>query len=162
MIKRIINTGRKKLNLSMPYKQNGHFKPKGLWYGIDNEWLDWCSSEMKHWIKKYNIEIEVNENKLLIIETKKQLKDFEKRFGTNTLPQTMKGLEFIEINWKRVTECYSGIELRNYHAIKYSRDFAFEWSCWFYAWDVSSGCIWDLSIINSYCLIKTKKDGVLH
>jgi len=35
---------------------------------------------------------------------------------------------------------------------------AFEWSPWFYAWDVSSGCIWDLSIIKIYTLIKTKKD----
>lgn len=163
-MKRVINTSRKKLDLALTYKQDEkyEFKPKGLWYSIDGEWLEWCEGNMPHWVKPRNIEIELDESKIIIIETAKQLRDFEERFGYDMI-SPIKGItacRLMQVRWSKVAECYSGIEIRNYHKIKWSGDL--NWSTWFYGWDISGGCIWDLSIINSYCLIKTKKDGVLH
>jgi len=43
-MKRIINTDSAELDLTKIYEQDGptSFKPHGLWYSINGEWIDWC------------------------------------------------------------------------------------------------------------------------
>ena len=46
---RIHNSIEKNLIFKDRVQDDKRLKPKGLWYGIDNEWLDWCN-EMPGWI----------------------------------------------------------------------------------------------------------------
>jgi len=147
-MKRVINTDSAELDLTKVYKQGGPraFKPNGLWYSIDGEWEDWCRDNMNHWIKKYNIELTIDESKILILKTIHQVDRFREEFeSVSDYSDLIK-----EVDWEKVKQWYPGIEIQNYHKIK-------EWGfnpmfdcMWFYGWDVSSGCIWDLSIVKKY------------
>jgi hypothetical protein len=145
-MKRIINTNHKKIDFKTKYysHQPGNFKPSGLWYGINNEWVEWCKYNMKDWVKKGIIELtHIDLNKIIIIENIKQLETFSNEFGH---------IEFDikKIDWKKVSNKYSGIEIRNYNKIRSIRKFDIYDNIWFLGWDVSSGCIWDLSIIKEF------------
>ena len=151
---RIVNTDSTHLDLTMKYQKegkNGIGKPHGLWYSIDREWLDWCKGNMDQWIKPYNIKLKIDESKMLIIETLDQLEAFCKKYE-----QKVTYSEHItEVNWEKVKKDYSGIEIRNYHKLKWNGDvWVWNYTIWFCGWDVSSGCIWDLSIITGYMIIK--------
>ena len=161
-MKRSTNTNTKTLDLLKVYKQNSNitFKPMGIWYGIDDEWLRWMKGNMNHWVRPYNIEIDVEESKMLIISTIPQLDAFIKKYHK-------RGSEFEfmgEINWKRVAKDYSGIEIQNYYELKWG-DYPYRMGAmWFHGWDVSSGCIWDLSIIKNQKLEQKnhKKNGKVY
>ena len=56
---RIVNTNAVEIDFNMLYTDTKHFKPSGLWYSIDNEWVEWCKDNMDHWIKPFNIEIDI-------------------------------------------------------------------------------------------------------
>lgn len=154
---RLTNTESKELNLTKKYRQ-GWYKPRGLWYGIDREWIAWCKAEMPHWIKKYTFKLEIDESRILVINSPQQLEDFIGKYSH-------KKIEKIpywgpQINWQAVTKSYAGIELQNYDRLKpYLMYNEKMFHTWFYGWDVSSGCIWDLSIIKSYSPEKKKRHG---
>ena len=145
-MKRIVNTDRIELNLAKTYPQErAVLKPRGLWYGIDNEWIEWCKNNMVHRVKKKIIELEdINLSKILIIENFKQLKVFSEEFSYKVDPYVN------YINWEKISKKYSGIEIQNYYKIKEKESFPDLDNIWFWGWDVSSGCIWDLSIIKSF------------
>lgn len=144
---RSLNSANPILDLSRTYTQNGYFKfkPIGLWYEIDGSWVDWCKYNQKDWLRKYVIEIEFDLEKVLILKAKKDLNKFIKTYEE----REFKG--YNQINWRRVAEDYSGIEIQNYNELKWNHsDLYFE--VWFLSWDISSGCIWDLSIIKKWSL----------
>lgn len=151
-MKRIINTHSKEIDLTRTYAQGHDIKPKGLWYGIDNEWLDWCEGNMEEWIKNEIIELDVDLSKMLILETPDQLKAFSDKYSYEIIPHST--IKYID--WAKIAQDYSGIEIRNYYDLKYYDQFM-RWEVWFMAWDVSSGCIWDLSIIKSFSHSELKK-----
>jgi hypothetical protein len=118
------------------------FKPKGLWYAINDEWLEWCFSEMPHWIKGCVFELDMDLSKILIIKTGKELDVFITAYETDPY-------NFCSgINWSQVKKDYKGIEIVNYHKLKWSLTNPM-FQTWFYGWDVSGGCIWDLSVLKS-------------
>lgn len=137
-------TKRKSLSLKIKYKQfNQSFKPTGLWYSIDDGWAEWCYSSMPKWIKKYSHYLEMDLSKVLILESPTDLQVFEDVYS------------FIDQSgyrcpdWKKVSENYSGIEIRNFHQLRLTRDANYLSRLWFYGWDISGGCIWDLSCVKS-------------
>ena len=141
-MKRIHNSGIENLVL-VNSKQGGNFvyKPNGLWYGIDEAWLNWCKSNEPEWIHKNNYELEVDLSKILIISSGEQLKEFRKRFYKLFRKYDTIGC----VDWKSVASSYSGIEINPYL-----------WECrlsldtvWYYGWDCASGCIWDVGVILS-------------
>ena len=144
-MKRVINTDSAELDLTKVYEQGGPraFKPNGLWYSIDGEWEDWCRDNMDHWIKKHNIELVIDESRMLILKTLPQVDRFRESFeSVSDYSHLIK-----EVDWEKVRQVYAGIEIQNYHKLKgWGFNPMFD-SMWFYGWDVSSGCIWDLSII---------------
>jgi hypothetical protein len=144
-MRRIHNTASNVIDLSRRYGKSRHFKPNGFWYSIESEWKDWCESEMSQWIKPNWFSVDLDMEKILVIQTPFELSSFQKKY------RVFNSSISIDINWKRVKENYSGIEILNYHELKrFSHvsggvcDFI-----WLYGWDINSGCIWDLSCVRS-------------
>ena len=156
-MKRYHLTSRKQLNLSLDYQQKpGNLKPNGIWYSLGDEWLQWVKSEMPSWREKYNIEIIMSEKNLLIIDSIQRLEAFQAQYSMGREERTT--LNFMMIDWESVAKKYSGIEIRDYHAIQWEyskREKSIHDGLWLSAWDVSSGCIWDLDKISGYTVNET-------
>ena len=159
MPNKLHTTQEESIYLSRKYKQGQSLKPNGLWYSIGTEWISWCFSEMRHWIEKYSHEIEIDYKNILIIETPKDIEDFEKTYGFEIDTTLRSGFSYFQIDWDKVTKDYSGIEIRNYNEIRCGEILgkrSLSRGLWISAWDVSSGCIWDLSCITSVKRHETK------
>jgi hypothetical protein len=149
MIHRIHSTDRKAIRIpySTSYKQGLDYKPKGLWYGIDWEWHKWCNSEGFDGVGKNNFSLELDMEKILVIDSPDSLRNFTVRFGA--FPQWMmqngsfRGSKDKFIDWEKVAKRYSGIEITPY-LYKCRFEFMF-----YYGWDVASGCVWNLNAIKS-------------
>lgn len=168
-MKRIVNTNSTELNLKREYILSDitweGIKPTGLWYSLGNEWIDWCEGNMCGWVKPKIIEIEIDLSKMLIIETIDDVENCIKKYSK----ELYSGSHLFNIDWEEMSCHYTGIEIRNYHSLKWGRmnffsrkkfthkiDFKID-DLWLSAWDVSSGCIWDLSIIKSHKLYSLKQ-----
>jgi len=118
-------------------KQKSDDKPVGFWYGFGNSWLEWCQSEMPHWIGGLLYEIIIPSNKnILVMKTPKELKQFtEKYYDRDAMSN--EGAKKWYIDWNRVALEYEGIEINPY---VYQMRFKLGW---YYSWDVGSGCIWN-------------------
>ena len=115
-------------------------KPKGLWYGIDNAWIDWCKSEEYLDTEIYHkYEVLVNENNILRIGNQLELEEFEKKYGFY-IPKFLEDFPHKDIvrqiNWEKVQKDYGGIEINPYRRLLVC-------SVWYSAWDCSSGCVWE-------------------
>ena len=153
MIKRIHNTNEETLSKSTNYHQNERHnsKPYGFWYGINDEWLEWCEGERPHWIKKYLFELDINMSNIIVVSTPYELNKFCEEYEG---PISKFG--FTNINWERVANDYSRIEFTNYHFLKYKSSCDIS-KLWLYGWDISGGCIWDLNVIKGFKKITTPK-----
>ena len=153
-IMRSTNISIKKLNLNQKYSKTDTFslKPRGLWYSIDKEWIDWCKGNIPNWIKKYNIELEIKEDEILIIKSLEDLENLQSKYKL----EVSESLAFINyIDWNQVSKDYKGIEFQNYWKIKNEIMWCEDCINIFYSsLDCSSGCIWDLSCITKQTLIK--------
>lgn len=121
------------------------YKPKGLWLSVDSDygWKEWCyDSEFRVKALKYccvvNLRADCN---LLILRTSQQILDLARRF---TRPGN-RNWDYPFMHWPSVVDKYQGIVIPTY-----------DWGCrldpvsrWYYTWDCASGCIWDLSAIES-------------
>jgi len=124
--------------ISTPY-----YKPKGLWFSVEDGygWREWCKQE-EFFLENLTIqhELELNEYaNILYLTSKEDLVDF-----SNTYKKNMIDIEFVSsysIDWQSVAMKYQGIVIA-----PYQWDCRLESKCmWYYAWDCSSGCIWDAS-----------------
>lgn len=149
MTRKFHMTSSKKLSFVRSYKQGDSLKPKGLWYSLDVEWLEWCLCEMRHWVEEYSHEIEIDYSNILLIESQQGVIDFESKYGKNVGTTLVSGFSYFQIDWDKLSQDYSGIEIRNYHKLKRNIS-AGELSrrIWLSGWDVSSGCIWNLSCVS--------------
>lgn len=153
MITRTVNTNNSSIDLSKKYKDIDiikYYKPYGLWYQINNSWIDWCQGNWPNRVGKNNFKISLDLKNILILDTAKKLKDFNDKYKTIVFTMPEYNLEFNVIDWNSVKKDYKGIEIRNYHKIK-NKGFAFFSISfvWFLGWDVDSGCIWDLTAIKN-------------
>ena len=119
---------------SVPFEEfdsASKLKPVGLWYGFNHSWMEWCESEMPHWIYDNKYEIQITSNKMLVLKNDQEIIDFNTKYSSN--------INFID--WSRVFQDYGGIEIPFY---------SYNLRCellWYYGWDCASGCIWDSGII---------------
>ena len=127
------------------FGQNNDMKPNGFWYGIDGEWRDWCEVNMPEFLGEYDYTVEVDLDKIYVIRNSIQLVAFCELYGYDN--EDISGMRMID--WRKLSEKYSGIEIRNYHEIKIDLGFSFyaDIGLWVSAWDVSSGCIWDIQAV---------------
>lgn len=114
-------------------------KPKGLWYGINDSWINWCKSEMPGWLCPYIYEIVLNKRYIKVITTVEQLEEFETEYCE--FPKPIIGLTPLSnphnIDYKRLSAAYAGIEIAPY---LYQKRLS---SMHYYGWDCASGCIWN-------------------
>ena len=144
---RIIMAKKDILPLKFPIKQRNRCpKPKGLWYAIGNEWIDWVRSEMPHWEGDYIYKLDLNSTKILFLETYDDIEKFTRKYKIDI---DYSGVDVFDINWKEVSENYSGIEISPYQSSVRHK------MLWYNGWDVASGCIWKKDGIES--IVKIKK-----
>lgn len=108
-------------------------KPNGLWYSIDESWMEWVKTEMPDWMPKYKYAYEVllDESKILILGYNDIL-PFTREYSHNSPTRGC-------IDWTRVARNYDGIEIPEYH---WEFRLAPE-TFWYYGWDCASGCVWN-------------------
>lgn len=137
---RIHNTTIPNLIIRSTDIQDNKFKPKGLWYGIETKYLNWCKLNAPNWIKPFNYSLTLDFKQILSITSENGILEFNDEYSNkeNSYCPT--------INWKKVSEEYSGIEITtSLTAMKFYRGIT-----WYCGWDVSSGCIWDKRAILKY------------
>lgn len=149
-MKRIHHTDNDIIKVKQYFNQPKEFKPIGLWYDIDNSWTEWCKRNMPDWTYKNHFELEIDESKILIIDTKEKLLYFDKQYSINI----SKRGSICVIDWESVSKKYSGIEISPY---RYDCRFSL---FWYYGFDIASGCIWNFDCINSINKINNITDGL--
>lgn len=149
-MKRIHHTDMQHIIRSKTYDQKVDYKPSGLWYGIDWAWEEWCIGNMPDWQHQNHFELDVDMEKILVLDSVEKVDKFQSEFGefsswAKKLKTEIHGfdLDVISINWSNVSEKYSGIEINPYQ-------YSLRRKLWLSGWDISSGCIWNLSAVKSY------------
>jgi hypothetical protein len=143
---RSTNSENDSLDLNKTYQQSDDWgKPNGLWYQINSNWNNLCNKNNKDTefyklkkqdvfrVKPYNIVLDINFSNIIIIDSSDKVDEFSRKFEGNTI---------YSIKWNNVAKEYKGIEIPNLKNIKHYK--------WMDGWDISSGCIWDLSVIKNY------------
>lgn len=135
------------------YEQNAlreYGKPRGFWVSVagEDDWPQWCRSEEFHVAGlKYRSVVKLKPDAaVLMIGTGVELDAFHKIFSVENRDwQALSGnFNYRPLNWQLVTEIYQGIIITPYL-----------WShrlsgpSWYYGFDCASGCIWDVSAIES-------------
>lgn len=154
-------------------KDKPEFKPQGLWYAFGDDWGRF-SDDFRDNDYKYKIILkEGSESKILKITSLTELNSFIKKYVVKT-GFNVRGARS-SVKWKEVAKDYSGFEFLNYEEDsirnfywdeelvekekskltskfdmflmdKYSKEGYYDWCHYF---DIISGCIWDVSIIES-------------
>jgi hypothetical protein len=125
-------------------------KPLGtLWFACGDVWEEYVASEMpdeKNY--KYKYEADLDESKLLILKTVKQIKDFTEKYWLDV--EGYPRLKSASIDWNRVRDetGKSGIYIPNAGLKKARKDYL-----WYYSFDICSVAIWDKDAILELRLI---------
>lgn len=123
-------------------KQTVEMKPYGFWYACGDEWIHWVRREMPDWEGKYLYDVILKPSaNILFITTENQKNDFDFDYGVNVGRYNAR-----MVNWARVASKYDGIEI----CPSQSRS-----PTWYTAWDVASGCIWNIHAIQELRLIES-------
>lgn len=105
-------------------------KPRGLWYGVGEAWLEWCRSEMPSWVHGHTYEIALRPRaKVLKLRTVKAVREFHDEYAPKS--------RWSWPDWARLAKRYDGIEIA-----PYQWRLRLGWQTWYYGWDCASGCIW--------------------
>ena len=138
----------KKLNLNFfdtKYKNKIiDIKPQGkgfFWFACGTEWLDLCLERENFYklVNKKIYQLDIDESKILIIDSIKKVKEFTEKYGSNKI------IGFID--WKKVMKEYSGFKCCPYKLDKIIWEN--EKYIWFRTLDCASGCIWNPNIISN-------------
>jgi len=119
------------------YREHDGFKPVGFWYSGNDEWLEWCRSEMPHWEGQHRYLVDVSKANVLMLDTAHKVKQFHRAYSDEKGPKSM---SLTLIDWVKVEQDYDGVEIIPYQpSLRLDRDVF-----WYYGWDVASGCVWNL------------------
>lgn len=140
------------------YPEGLSHKPNGIWYSFGMEWINDVGNFAPSLASTYKFvhEIKVTD-KILILNTIEEAIEFTEKYGSVYNPSSI--MNYYYIDWKKVAEDYSGIEVMNPYF--WSREWTstivkdgvekkyntHELLFWLRSWDSASGCIW-------------KKDGI--
>lgn len=138
--------------------EEGSMKPSGLWVSVeeyedDYSWFDWCKGEqfrLEELKYKYSVKLD-SDTKILHLKSKEDILKFSLDYAANdpfdfarkSSYQRTKTYVYM-ISWNKVKAEYDGIMIAPY-----------QWKCrlagecsWYYPWDCSSACIWNLDKIS--------------
>lgn len=126
------------------YEQDPHhFKPNGLWFSVEDGrgWADWCKAEDFNEPGLTNrTEIILNPHaNILYLKTPEDIDWFTIKYGRPTFRLASDA----SINWGKVRLDYQGIIIAPYQWARRLHPSTF----WYYSWDCSSGCVWDLRAV---------------
>jgi hypothetical protein len=120
------------------YTQIPSNKPRGLWYGFGDNWIDWVETIMPEWMGEYIYRVYIDGSNVLQIKDYSEIKEFYKEYISRD--QLCPGGTYF-VDWNRIATKYDGIEINPYIGearLKYD---------WYHTWDVASGCIWNLDMV---------------
>ena len=146
------------LDLSRDYDINdNHVKPKGFWYGIRFDWSKFVKEELGIKTRSYLYEVKLKPRSLATFDDPP---DFDKILQIKTEDDLRKFYErYVKIvdrkgsySWSRLKRDFGGVEIPNINMKGISK-----MDPVFGVWDVSSGVVWNLSIIVSCRLVRLKK-----
>ena len=136
-------------------------KPRGLWYGFDGSWSNWCAGNTFK-CGKHFYEVGLDTSRILRIENLNQFEEFEKEYTCDSIfdrifkemgikvpsisPLMVRAFGPSAIDWPRLKKEYAGLEINPWMHSKHLE------SVWYYGWDCASGVIWDISAINQFQL----------
>jgi hypothetical protein len=136
-------------------KDSWKAKPTGFWFSVEiserlpnnYNWKEWCESEkfcLESLVFSYEITLKESAN-VLHLKTEQEILEFTKQFRLKTRYWDAEW-DTDQLEWDEVKKKYQGIIISPY-----------QWSCrlaletsWYYTWDCSSGCIWDLNCIEKF------------
>lgn len=144
-------------------------KPHGVWFSVedfgedDQNWKSWCQGEgFRLEALKYKYAISLSKGaRILHMSTTEELEAFSLKYQGNepTAFKQIKGNPYQKpyiyiIDWERVMLEHDGIIIAPYN-----------WHCrlmnsttsWYYGWDCSSGCVWNMKVIKS-CILESITD----
>lgn len=131
------------------YPQDAFFKPHGLWYSFNDEWLQRCMQGMRDRIRKYKYTLDIDLSNILIISTIEELTEFNNKYSDEKLMYLF--------DWNKIAQLYDGIEFRNYNQLCHINKDVFLKTMWIRSLDVSSGCIWNLKCLKSFEKIEVEE-----
>ena len=125
------------------------FSPEDDTQKYDGSWRDYLEQEChgdERLTYKYHVELASCAN-LLIISDISGMYAFGKKYEYTGEPEYFGRLA---IRWQDVAMDYQGILIAPYQwSLRLDSDFR-----WYYMWDCASGCIWDISAIQSLTLLQ--------
>lgn len=139
------------LDRTREYRQTAttaHGKPRGFWVSVQGEddWPTWCREENfgTHRLSTtHNVTLRADSN-VLFLTSPELLDAFTKTYGISE-HKTLGRHSWTDtrIDWPRVATEYDGVIIAPY---QWERRMGLDW---YYGWDVASGCIWNLTAIES-------------
>lgn len=130
--------------VDMTYENTSQFKPEGLWLCKDNAWYDYAIHGVRsHEEMKYKTSFEVDMSNVRLIKNHDELFKFHNSFPSivdSVTELLLPGL----LNWKQVAKQYDGVIISPYKKIGFNTD---NYISWHEAWDVASGCFWNLKCL---------------
>jgi hypothetical protein len=131
-------------------------KPKGLWYGLGDEWLHFLEYNMPSRLRGYSYVYTIQPSSSVLHisdleENFEELLEFTKRYGADY--DAFSDIKCPAIDWKVVAKDYDGIEIIPF--ICGTGDLPAGEDCvfWYDGWDVASGCIWNPNGVSSLELV---------
>ena len=137
------------LEKNIRYPQIKHFKPKCYWYSIGSAWF--VQEEMEKIKTQVVCEVKIDKSsftkmgerggkgKVLVIDGKEDVIKLTKKYIS-------KSHGYYLLDFEKMSKMYGGIEFRNYKRHKeFLEDPKY---LWYMMINVSSGCVWDTSLID--------------
>lgn len=145
------NTKHSTIRKHITYSQYIDYKPYGLWFAPNDEWLEFCTGRYPNWIYNNNFRLKINRANILIIDNVNDLIKFNLLYGI------LNNYNRNSINWEFVAKKYDGIFINNYNDLINHKEINKTNYRWLFDWDINSGCVWRLKSIQSVEKMKTVK-----
>lgn len=139
-------------------------KPNGLWFSVEgpNDWKWWCLAEsfnIQNLVVSYEVKLK-EDAKILHLKSADEVLNFSKLYPYLKKqwdnPEGRRICGTYEIDWDKVKPQYQGIIISPYQwNCRMSQK-----SCWYYGWDCSSGCVWDLDCIEEFKLKEKENNEI--
>jgi hypothetical protein len=126
-------------------------KPNGLWISIEgpDDWEWWCTQEdynTENLVVSYEVKLKENA-KILYLHTEEEILEMAEKYPNKTRSWDIES-DTYQLDWNEIKKEYQGIIIPQYlWECRLSLK-----SCWYYGWDCTSGCIWDLTCIEEFKL----------
>jgi len=117
-------------------KQSVGPKPDGLWYACGFGWINYLITEYHKAFGRYLYQIDIDTRDMAVLDGGKT-QDFINEYAVKD-----RWDGGVDINWKRVAREYKGVQACRGAYYDFHNK-----------WDVSSGCIWDLSAITGVTVL---------